>query len=363
MSKSSTPLRAAVIGLGVGGAHLRGYQGAGVEISAICDANLERLAEVGEKYSIPTDQRFSDYESMLAEVKPDLVSVALPNAMHAPVSIKALEAGAHVLCEKPMAMNTAEAQQMIQVAQKSQRRLMICYNHRYRADLAWIRRMLEAGALGDIYHIEAHWRRETGIPGWGWFGSREASGGGSLIDLGVHVLDMALWLLDYPGVSSVSGSTRSAFGVRGQKVWGLPRWMSDKSVPFDVEDGGIGFIRLKNGASLHLEATWAEHRAPKDDLIRLEIQGTEATAILNIPNYTKDNTLTLYTAMAGAPVTVTPIVRWDGTWGHEGLIADVAEAIRTGNPSPTPAEQGLLGVQIIEAIYASAHSGREVVFD
>ncbi|HRE47041.1 MAG TPA: Gfo/Idh/MocA family oxidoreductase [Aggregatilineales bacterium] len=360
---STNTIRAAVIGLGVGGAHLRGYQVApGVEIVGICDSNPARLAEIGEKHNLPESVYFTDYETLFKEAKPTLVSIALPNALHAPVSIAAMAAGADVLCEKPLAMTSAEVHEMVKTAEHYGRRLMVSYNHRYRADVFWIRRLMAEGRLGRIYQIEASWRRETGIPGWGWFGSQAMSGGGAMIDLGVHVLDMALWLLDYPKVVSVNGATRSLFGKRGQKVWGEARWLKDASSVFDVDDGGIGFLRLGTGVTMVLQATWAEHKMPNEDLIRLEIQGSEGTAILSVPNYTKQDTVTFYTEIGGAPVTVTPHIRWDGHWFHERLIAEIVTAIQTDTPPPTTGEQGLVGVQVIEAIYHAAQSGREVVF-
>lgn len=357
------PLRAGVIGLGIGSAHCDAYlKSPDADLVAICDSNETRLKQLAAKYVVP---HYTDYRQMLAESNLDIVSICVPNALHAESTVAALEAGVHVLCEKPLAPSIVEVRDMIKAAKLNNKRLMVAYNHRYRADVFWIKRMIEDGKLGQIYHIDAWWRRETGIPGAGWFGNRQLAGGGALIDLGVHVLDLALWLLGFPEVKTVSGQTRTHFGQRGLKVWGHPRWISDPNgeTVFDVDDGAVGFIRLQGGASLMLQATWAENRQPQDDLIRLEIQGTEGTAILNIANYRRDDTLRFYAEMAGQPVTVTPSVRWNDVYGHEALITDVLNSLHAGTPSPTDAMQGFAAVRIIEAIYHSTQTGHEVAFE
>lgn len=365
MSETKKPLRAAIVGLGIGHAHAQGYlKTPDATLVAVCDMHEARLNERAEQYGLPPAVRYTNYKQMLAEMPLDLVSVCLPNALHAEVTLAALEAGAHVLCEKPMAPTVAEAQQMLQTAKLRDRQLMIAYNHRYRADTYWIKRMIDEGRLGKIYHVEAWWRRETGIPGSGWFSQHQLAGGGSLIDLGVHILDTALWLMNFPTASTVSGSVSSHFGPRGLKVWGNPRWMGDVSAPaFDVEDAGVGFVRFENGANMILHATWAEHRAPQDDLMRLEIEGTEGSVVLNIPNYTRNDTLRYYTEMAGQAVTVQPTIRWNGKWDHEGLVEATCHALRTGDTPPTTGVQGMAAIRILAGIYESARTGREVVLE
>ncbi|MBX3063505.1 MAG: Gfo/Idh/MocA family oxidoreductase [Anaerolineae bacterium] len=354
------PLRAGIIGLGIGAAHAKGYGGDyGAELVALCDLDDTRLRLLASEYGVKPEHCYHDYRQMLAEAKLDIVSVCLPNAMHAEATIAALEAGAHVLCEKPMATSVAQAQQMMAAAERSQRQLMIAYNHRYRADVMWIRRMIKDGQLGQIYHAHAAWRRETGIPGSGWFGNKQMSGGGALIDLGVHVLDMTMWLLGFPGVKTVSGDTHMVFGQRGLKTWGR-RPGQPVETAFDVDDGAVGFIRLGDGSNMVLEATWAEHRQPQDDLIRVELQGTEGTVVLNIANYRRDDTLRMYKEMEGEPVTVIPAIRWEGPHGHEALIMDILSAMRAGLPMPTDGAQGLMAVHVLEAMYRSSHDGREI---
>ncbi len=357
---SSGLLRGGIIGLGVGKAHAKGYVSSpDVELAAICDMNSERLQLFGDEWKVP--ERYSDYKMMLQDAKLDLVSVCLPNALHAEVSIAALEAGVNVICEKPMAVNKEEAQAMVAAAARTGKKLMMSYNYRYRSDAQWMRRMVTSGQLGTIYHVQVSWRRETGIPGWGLFGSKAASGGGALIDLGVHVIDLALWLMDFPVVQTISAQTRSLFGPIGRKTWGRVPGQTIEG-GFDVDDGGVAFLRLANGASMALNVTWAEHGQPQEDAYRVEVQGTEGTAILHVRNYKNDDTLRFYTEMAGVPVAVTPTANFSTPQGHEALVMDLAKSIREGSVPGTNGEQGQIAVEILDGIYESSRIGREVVF-
>ncbi|MEZ4667012.1 MAG: Gfo/Idh/MocA family oxidoreductase [Anaerolineae bacterium] len=352
-------VRAGIVGLGVGQAHAKGYMGSPyADLVAICDMNEARLQESGDKWKV--DARYTDYKQMFKEAKLDIVSVCVPNAAHAEVSIAALKAGVHVICEKPMAVNVAEAEAMLEAARSSKRQLMVSYNYRFQSDSQWMKKMVTDGKLGTVYHVDVSWRRETGIPGWGLFGSKAASGGGALIDLGVHVIDLALWMMDFPEVETVSGQVRSLFGPNGRKTWGRTPGQKIEG-GFDVDDGAIAFLRLNNGASMVVNITWAEHMAPQEDMFRVELQGTEGTAILHVRNYKNMDTLRFYTEMAGQPVTVVPGVRFDGPQGHEAMVIDLTRAIANNETPSTSGEQGLIGVEILEALYQSAESGHEIV--
>lgn len=355
-------LRAAVIGLGVGRAHMRGYQSnPNAELTAICDADSSRVEMVGDEFHVPANGRYTDFHKLLTDVQPDIVSIALPNYLHAEVTIAALEAGAHVICEKPMAPSIAEAERMIAAAQKADRKLIMCYNYRFRPDVQWMHKVIAAGQLGDIHHVHATWRRETGIPGSGWFGRKAMSGGGAMIDLGVHVLDMTLWFLGFPAVQTVSGGTRSLFGQHGLKTWGRK---PGPVAEFDVDDGAIGFLRFANGANAVIQATWAEHRQPQDDMIRIEVQGTLGTILLTIPNYRHEDTLRMFAEIEGEPVTIIPSLRGLGkTQGHEALVSATVDALLNDTPLPSNGEQGLAAVRVLEALYQSAAQGHEVALE
>jgi predicted dehydrogenase len=360
MTDTTSKLRAAVIGVGVGRSHAKGYQSSpDAELVAACDSDPVRLAQFGEEFGIPPAGLFTDYQTLLADIHPDIVSVCLPNFLHRAITVSALESGAHVICEKPMAIQVSDAEQMIAAAEKAGRKLAICYNHRYHADGLWVKQAVSDGLLGEIYHVDAAWRRETGIPGRGWFGNKALSGGGALIDLGVHVLDMALWFMGFPDVLTVSGATRTKFGPDGLKTWGrVPGAVVDP--PFDVDDGATGFLRLGNGADMVLRATWAEHREPLDDLVRIELQGTKGTLVLNIPNYKHEHTLTLYSEIGGEPATSRPVPRAIAQQGHTAFVHLTAKALRNSTALPSDGAQGLAAVRVLEALYKSAASGHEI---
>lgn len=359
------PLRAGIIGLGVGGAHARGYlRSPHTELVALCDSDPERLAARAAEYKIPPEQCFSDYRAMLSAAQLDVVSVCVPNALHAEVSLAALEAGAHVLCEKPLAISLEEALAMQRAAQSAQRRLMVAYNHRYRADVGWLRRVISEGALGEVYNVYAWWRREAGIPRSSWFSQKALSGGGALIDIGVHMLDLALWLLDFPRVETVSGQVGTHFGARGVKASSSPLWKGEFSPQrFDVDDSAFGFLRCAGGLSVHLHASWAEHRAPHEDILHLELNGTQATAVMHVVNYVQEGTLQVYTELGGQSVVITPEVRSSGIYGHEALIVESMAALVAGQPPPADVQHGVIGVQVVEALYRSSQTRREVVLE
>lgn len=359
------PLRAGIIGLGIGALHAKGFlRSPHTELVALCDTDPERMAARAAEYNIPARMCFTDYRSMLAEAQLDVVSVCLPNALHAEVSIAALEAGAHVLCEKPLATTLEEALAMQRAAEMHQRRLMVAYNHRYRADVAWIRQMIGEGKLGKIYNVYAWWRREAGIPPSGWFSQKQLSGGGALIDIGVHMLDLALWLLDFPRIETVSGQVSAHFGKRGMKISSSALWKRSVSAEsFDVEDSAFGFLRCTGDLTVHLHASWAEHRAPREDILHLELNGTEGTAVLHVVNYVQDGTLQFYTELAGQPVAITPNVRWTGLYGHEALIVESMAALVKDQPAPADVSHGVIGVQVLEALYRSSQTRREVVLE
>jgi len=350
-------LRAGVVGAGVGHIHLKGYQLIpDVEVVALCDADPVRLQEIGDRYNVP--QRFTDYRKLFASGEIDMVSIALPNSLHAPVSIAALEAGLHVLCEKPLAENVESGQKIVDAAAAAPGKFMICFNRRYRPDVRWIKQAIDGGQLGKIYQVKAGWVRETGIPArTGWFTNKQVAGGGPLIDLGVHMLDLALWLLDYPQPLTISGDVQANFGPLGRKVWHTP---GSKLAGYEVEDVATAFIRLANGASLKLETSWTSHgRAGMDD-IYLTLLGTEGAVELYIKNYASEGTLTLYSEVNGAPVTTRPHVVGERS-DHLYAVAEFVRCIRQDLPPTAAAEQGLIIMKVIEAIYQSAEAKREKV--
>jgi predicted dehydrogenase len=356
---SDQPVRVGVIGAGVGQAHLAAYAALPeVECVGLADLNEERARAVAATYGVP--EIYQDYRNLLARTDLDAVSVCLPNALHAPVTIAALQHGKHVLVEKPMARTVAEAAAMIAAAEAAERILMVSFNYRYRADVQWLKQHIERGALGRLYYAKAHWMRRSGIPRLGsWFVSKEQAGGGPLIDLGVHVLDLALYLMGEPNPQAVSANTYAEFGPRGLKGGGgtWDRAQPGETLPYEVEDLATAFIRLDGGATLLLEASWATHGAAGDDF-GVTLFGTEGGAELLIRSYTHENTVRVFTDIAGVPTDLTPYI--PKVEGHPAVIRRFIAAIREGAPAVPSAAEGLRRTAVLAACYQSAAEGQEI---
>ncbi len=354
---NNKPIKVGVVGGGIGRIHLASYQalGAEVDLVALCDLDETRLRELSDTFNIP--RRYTDANALFASGEVDAVSICLPNSLHAPLSIAALEAGLHVLCEKPLADSVAAGQKIVDTAAKAAGKFMICFNRRYRPDLQWIRNILGEQRLGRIYQVRVGWIREAGIPA-GWFAEKSASGGGPLIDLGVHMLDAAMWLLDYPDPLTVSGSVQANFGPRGAKML-RRKWQADPSSVFTVEDSATAFIRLAGGISMMFETSWAAHARPGQDDFFITVMGTQGTVEWYVANYANENTLTFYSEVGGVPVLSRPDVK-GVRYDHDYAVAEFIRCLRVDTPPTATAEQGLVIMKMIEAVYQSAAAGREV---
>jgi predicted dehydrogenase len=354
------PLRVGVVGLGFAGeTHLKSYlQIPGVEAVALAGLEEDKLARLGETYKVP--HLYRDYQDIIARDDIDIVSVCTPNYLHAPIAIAAFERGKHVLCEKPLARTSAEAHAIVQAAIKANRVLHVAFNHRMRGDVQVLRRYIEAGSLGRLYHAKASWMRRSGIPGMGsWFTSKEMAGGGPLIDLGVHVLDLALYLLDEPEVVSVSAATYAELGPHGRGGWVGSDKMRTGSI-YEVEDLATAFLRLKNGGTILLEASWATYSSAGDDF-GVTLFGSDGGAEIKVRNYNWEDTLRIFTDVADVPAEVHP--RLKKGEGHLAVVRDFIDAIRSGEWEAHNGSGGLYRTQIIDACYASAQRGREVELD
>ncbi|MCF0129800.1 MAG: Gfo/Idh/MocA family oxidoreductase, partial [Pseudobutyrivibrio sp.] len=228
------------------------------EMVAFCDTQIERAQKACEQYGAPGAKVYSDYKEMLADksIEIDAVHVCTPNVAHCPITVAAFEAGKHVMCEKPMAHNTEDAQKMIDAWKKSGKKFTIGYQNRFRDDTQTLHASCEAGELGEIYMAKAHALRRRAVPTWGVFPNKALQGGGPLIDIGTHALDITLWMMNNYEPVSVSGSVfyklgRAEHGPEGN-VFGP--W---DPKTFEVEDSAFGFVKMKNGATIYLEASWA----------------------------------------------------------------------------------------------------------
>ena len=341
-------IRIGIIGSGgiAQGAHIPNYQKLeGVTLAALCDRNPQTLAAAGAKFGVAKSRQFADYEKMLASVKLDAVSVCTPNAHHWKPTVAALERGVHVLVEKPLAVNATEGEAMVRAAKQNKRLLMVAFNQRFRSEAVYLKRAIKEGALGEIYYAEAIYTRRRGVPGWGVFIERKESGGGPLMDVGVHMLDLALHLMGYPKPVSAFGSTYAKLATRPHQVAGMGAYDPKR---FTVEDFGVGLVKFENGATLFLKASWAANiREGQGDVV---LMGTEGGCQVS--------PLGIFTQQHSGLVDVTPVglPRVDS---HAEEIRAFVEAIRAGGRSPVPGEQGLVATRILDAIYKSGATGRE----
>ncbi len=354
------PVRVGVIGAGniVQRLHLPTLrQLENVELTALAEANPERLRECVATFGFARGH--TDYRAMLDQGGLDAVLVAAPNVLHAPATIAALEAGCHVLVEKPMATSGADAQRMADVARARGRTLTINLPRRFSGHYRAARALLDEGAAGRIYAAHAAIVRRSGIPGYGsWFTTAALSGGGALLDVGVHILDVALWLLDEPRVLAVSATVGDRLGRAGR---GLGRWGIDRGAigTFDVEDSVNAQLRCADGLSITLEVCWAAY-APIVHGVRL--LGTEGGIVVDERRHL-GGSVELHTDSSRGPTITQPEVSPESPPAGQQPLRGFIDSIRTGAPPPVPAAAGVRLARLCDAIYASARTAREVRLD
>jgi predicted dehydrogenase len=351
-------LRVGVIGTGgIGvGAHLTGYEKLAdkVEIVAICDIDEAKLTRASKRFGV--SQTFTDYNEMLQLKDLDAVDVCTPNYMHNPISIAALRAGKHVLCEKPLALNAAQAEEMVEEGKKSGKLFMVGVNNRYRDESQKLKKMINRGELGQIYAARTGWVRRRGVPFWGdWFMEKAKAGGGPLIDIGVHMLDLTRWLMGNPKPVSVSGSTYHKIGDYRVTEW-------DKSDPvlagaiaagdqdklYDVEDSAFAFVRFTGGITLELNVSWALNIDKEHNYC--ELYGDKAGSSLS--------PLTIYTEKDHSLVDYN--FKTDNFETHHAEIAHFVDCIQNGTQLISPAQDAVEIMKILDALYKSAETGSEV---
>lgn len=338
MANETTKVGAAIVGLGWPGIqHLKGYiADPRSEVIAVCDLDKGHAQEVATEYKIP--RVYTNHLEMLENSDIDAVSVCLPNFLHAPISIDALDAGKHVLCEKPPARSAQEAKAMADAAAENDKTLMYALVQRFDGSTQTLKQLVREGELGEIYFGKAGYVRRRGVPVGreGWFVDKERSGGGALIDIGVHALDCVWWLMNSPRPVEVMGASYSHF-----------EHLVPDDVKYDVDDATFAQIRFENGATIILETTWALN-LPGDNYIK--IAGTKAGASLS--------PFTLYTEEDGQELDKSldapSINGFDEEVKHfVGCIVDKKVPISS-------AEQGIMLMQMLDGIYESAQKGRSV---
>jgi predicted dehydrogenase len=327
------------------------------EIVAFCDIVEERAAKAAKQYGVPDAIVHTDYKKLLADGGLDAVHVLTPNNAHAPISIAAFKAGKHVLCEKPMAATYADAVKMVDAAEKAGKKFTIGYQNRHRPEVQTLKSACRAGQLGEIYYAKAHAIRRKAVPTWGVFMDKEKQGGGPLIDIGTHALDLTLWMMDNYEPVSVSGSVYSKLTDQTDgNLWGP--W---DPKAYNVEDSAFGFIRMANGATVYLEASWIINMInPRESATTL--CGTKGGAEIQ-----GDGLLVMNRAAHGA-LLEEKISTGSGAAYFDGVAVKPADVEARGwldtlmndaEPLVQP-RQALVVTRILESIYKSAKAGKEI---
>ncbi|HHY99264.1 MAG TPA: Gfo/Idh/MocA family oxidoreductase [Firmicutes bacterium] len=344
-------LRVGIIGTGgIARAHMGGYSKLDtVEMVAFCDAIPERAQQAAETFGASGAKVFTDYREMLEMKDLDAVSVCTPNNTHAVTTIAALKAGKHVFCEKPMAVTSAEADEMVRTARKNGLKLSVGYQSRFGDDAKFLKSMSEAGELGRIYYAEALSVRRRGVPTWGVFLSKEKQGGGPLIDIGTHSLDLTLWLMnDYSKPVAVLGSTYQELGPLG----GYNAWGPWDPKAFEVEDSAFALIKLESGATVILKSSWALNI--EKDLFGSILCGTQAGASL------VNGELKISGQSHNRLWDLVPTSTSSKDSNYDREIAHWVDCLLNDKEPIVQPEQAAQVTRILEAIYKSSESGKAV---
>ncbi len=331
-----------------------------VEMVAFCDIVEERAVEAKEKFGTAEAKAYTDYKELIADSSIDVIHVCTPNKSHSVITIDALEADKHVMCEKPMAKTTEEAKAMVEAAERTGKKLTIGYQNRFREDSQYLNEVCGNNELGDIYFAKAHAIRRRAVPTWGVFLNEEEQGGGPLIDIGTHALDLTLWLMDNYKPKYVVGNVYHKLSDKENAANAFGSWDPKE---FNVEDSAFGFVTMENGATIVLESSWALNTLDVGEA-KTTLCGTEGGADMrdglriNGEAYSR-----LYEKKIALGA--------DGVDFYEGTedTPEVAEArqwidsiINDTEPLVKP-EQALVVTQILEAIYESAKTKKPVFFE
>ena len=336
------------------------------EIVAFCDILIERAEEAAKKYGIDGAKVYKDYNDLLSDPEIDVVHVCTPNVSHCPITVAAFGAGKHVLCEKPMAATTEDAKKMMDAWKKSGKKFTIGYQNRFRPDAQMLKRTCEEGKLGEVYFAKAHAVRRRAVPTWGVFPDKSKQGGGPLIDIGTHALDITLWCMDNYKPVSVMGSVFEKLGHLPEAVEGNMFGPWDPET-YEVEDSAFGFIKMENGATIFLESSWALNVKDSREAATT-LCGTKAGAEM-VGGMSSEGYDLVSNETTGGVLTEEHI-------SQKGEVAFFAgaddrneaakecrqwmEAILNDTEPLVKPEQAFVVTQILDAIYKSAAEGKEI---
>lgn len=331
------------------------------EMVAFCDLIPQRAKDAASKYGTADAKTYVDYKELLNDDTIDVVHICTPNMSHATITVDSFAAGKHVLCEKPMAATTADAKLMLDAYKKSGKKFTIGYQNRFRNDVQTVYNACSQGELGDIYFAKAHALRRRAVPTWGVFMDKEKQGGGPLIDIGTHALDITLWLMNNYKPKSVTGSI---FHKMADKTEGNVFGPWDPAT-FDVEDSAFGFIKMENGATIYLESSWILNSTDTREAATtlcgteggMEMKGLDPDSYEPVFNSVKYGRLmeekpsNLGSIAFFGPLSQTPAEREARQWLNS-IINDTQPLVKP--------EQAFVVTQILESIYISARTGKMI---
>lgn len=351
MGTSSPAIGIAVVGAGYWGPNLvrNAQQTPGLHLEYLCDLDEGRAKKVLGEYS--TVRVSGSLDEVLADPAVSAVAIATPAGTHYQVAMAALEAGKHVLVEKPMSMTVEGCRAMIQAASQARRQLVVGFQYRFDGRTQMIRRQVDDGVFGKVLHVRCQALRRRGIPNWGVFGRKDLQGGGPMIDIGVHVIEMAHYAMGSPQPRSASGMTWTYLGDKPSSV--ESSWKNWDWATYTVEDLAVGLIRFENGATLSIEASFAAHI--EKDIWNFSLMGEKGGA-----NW---DPIQVFTDQNGYMFTLNPAFvpnqGWDPVWAEK--MRHFVEVCRDNRINLAPGESGLMVQQMLEGVYRSAASRQEVM--
>lgn len=348
----SKKLNVGVIGVGgIANTHFPGWEKSPhTQVVALADVNADTLKRIGEAQKVT--RLFNDPLKLIAEKDIDIIDICTPNMYHAPLAIAAMKAGKHVICEKPLAPTPQEVLDMIAARDAAGTMLMTAQHFRFMGSTRALKAEIERGTLGTIYHARSWMLRRAGVPLSPTFLQKKHAGGGPCIDIGVHILDLTLWLMGNPKPVTVSGITQDRLS---RQPGAFSAWGGAIPSTMDVEEFAACFVRFDNGATLMLETSWMlHHKTPGEDM-QLWLYGEKAGAhwphneLVSANNETQQHyAVQLQRAEPDDPRP------------HARECMAFADAIVNGKPSPVPAEQSLDVITILDGLYRSAAAGKEI---
>jgi len=341
-----------------------------VEIAYLCDLIPERCETAKKKYGLDSAKICTDYHEVTAAADVDVIYVLTPNVAHCEITVAALEGGKHVLCEKPMAASTADAEKMMAAWEKSGKIFTIGYQNRYRADSQALKRLCDDGELGKIYYAQAHALRRRGVPTWGVFTDKAKQGGGPLIDIGTHSLDLTLWFMDNYEPQTVTGVTFEKLGNSlSPNLQGNPMGNWNENT-YDVEDAAFAFVTMKDGSLVTIDASWVLNHT-EERCAATYLCGTVAGAELTGVGGANNHKLYVNKIMGGRQVDAEVNTSAGGVDFFDGkrvsatdveckIFLDAIDGVGELIVKP---EQAFAVTKILDAVYQSARLGRQIIFD